>query len=660
MAESHHPESPVANSPQDQRMLEMMQKKREDIQRRNSFAVDLKKKLPNYETISVKELIDLSQTCEDHPKKDRFIKALTHYQKQEQNSADDELICDKLKSGQLLEAVVMKCVNDQEEIKIEVFGEYLVKNVVSGLLADYCFVPDGKEFTVQLCEEASFHAHAGMIDHGMDLIRLEEDIDGETSTIPPEEGVRRRLDYIENNMKNYQGAILALYIPEDVKIHPSIFAIETNGKPLSIITNQTFPGINLDRMFKDDNNLKKRWKHVHLACGTGLEYMKKWLEVLEGEVWNEKSFLQLTVDIEAELKRSDNNFQYCHKISDNDLTGGTYCTHLHLAYEGHRRRYLPKRELLIEYILPLYAFLAQDLERVTIDFIERMITKQNFNFYGTLGIKGLRIWMYCYEDIHKKIDYMSKDCLVIFYEKDEDYVHGIFTAIDLSGSEIEKMEIFRKCTPKISNLEEKLKNRHWKDSRRIIEDLEESDVNVEAPHHRGSETHYSFTFMPYGRIKEKCKKLESWIEPNEFGRTIPMRLFCYYTNEKLPNQSNVCMNPNLEQKNIIRLAELFHKHTNTQEEVTDREVHLGNNNTLKSIADFKENKFLQIFVNELASDILMKDPPHQQQEIQQISPSSPEEPATGGGSQPKAPSTRTEPVNSGESGKKPRAGCVIL
>jgi len=665
MAESHFPESPLARSPQQQRMFETIQRQKEDRERRNSFAVELKRNLPNYKKITVQELIVLSQACKDHPKKTGFIEALTHYQEQEQNSADDELICDRLKTGKSLEAVVMNCINDAG-VKIEVFDEYLVKNDVSGLLASYLFLSDGKEFTVQLCEEASSRAHAGMIDRGMDVIELEgsdDDIDGEISTIPPEEGLRRRLAYIENNIKNYFGAILALHIPEDVVIDPSMFAIETHGKPLSIITNKTFPGINLDRMFEDDNNLKKQWKNIHFACGKGLKYMEKWLHVLEGEDWNEKSFLKLTLEIEADMKKS-NNLEYCHKIRVNDLRGGSYSTSLAMMYgndKGHPKSF-PTKEILIDYVLPLYAFLAQDLERVTIDFIERIITKQKFRFFGTLGIKDLRMWMYCYGDIHKQIDYMSKDCFVIFYEKDKDFVHCILTAIELSDSEIKKMEIFNECTPKISNLEEKLNNQYWKDSRCIIEDLEESDVNLKGENRRGADIHFRFNAMSWKMLLKACKRhsrLQSLLEPNEFGRTIPMRLFLYYTNEKLPPEK-IRMNQNIGQKYIEKLAEFFRDHTNAQEQVTDREVHLGNNITLKSMADFKENKFLQILVNEPASQILMSDPPHQQPEIQQNLPSSVQESATGGGSKPRAPSLRAEPVNAGESGNRPSPGCVIL
>eukprot|EP00493_Phyllostaurus_siculus_P024263 UN24602 len=108
-----------------------------------------------------------------------------------------------------------------------------------------------------------------MKDNGMDLIILEDSDD-------VLENVKMRLTHIEEHMKNYLGAVLALQIPDSIEINPKIFAIDTNGKPLSIITNQIFPGYDLDQMFDDDEDMKKRWEHVHFACGTGLEYMKKW------------------------------------------------------------------------------------------------------------------------------------------------------------------------------------------------------------------------------------------------------------------------------------------------------------------------------------------------------------------------------------------------
>ena len=48
----------------------------------DSFAVELKGKLPNHNVITVKELTDLAELCENHPKKDKFIEELLTYSKE--------------------------------------------------------------------------------------------------------------------------------------------------------------------------------------------------------------------------------------------------------------------------------------------------------------------------------------------------------------------------------------------------------------------------------------------------------------------------------------------------------------------------------------------------------------------------------------------------
>jgi len=622
--------------------------------------VELKAKLPNHNVISVKELTDLAELCEKHPKKDKFIEALLTYS--EENNPDDELLCGHLKCEQILEKLVMTSTPSKEstnqEVNIKAFDDHLVKNMESGVQACCHFVPDGDKLTVQQCDEATFLAQSGMKDNGMDLIILEDSDD-------LLKNLKMRLTHMEKHMKNYLGAVLALQIPDSVEIDPKIFAIDTNGKPLSIITNQIFPGYDLDHMFDDDEDMKKRWEHVHFACGTGLEYMQKWLSILEGE-WKNKTFLALTTEIEEELKLLNDAFKCCHKITNNDLKNGTYAGNLPVMY-GRSKTYntsFPVKELLNEHIMPSYAFLHSDPDRITNDFILQMLTKQKFYFYGTLGIQHLRIWLYCHGDIQEKIDYMSKDCFVIFYEEGTDLVHAIFTAIKLSDKELEKIKIFEQCTPRIPNLKQKLADTEWEDPRDIVGDLEDSKEEVLPATRRGSDVHYRFNICDPRLLERICKNRQrrhELKEPNEFGRTMSMRLVTYHTNEKIGDKVN--MNPYIDQKRIERFAKIFYKSTDTQKQLTDQKVYLGNDIVFSSMAEFKDHKLLQPFVNGPASEILMQNPPDVPSEIQQDVSNHPQESLDGGGSESTPSAGRTPPNPAGDSnaGERDRRNrCVIL
>ena len=103
----------------------------------------------------------------------------------------------------------------------------------------------------------------------------------------------------------------------------------------------------------------------------------------------------------------------------------------------------------------------------------------------------------------------------------------------------------------------------------------------------------------------------------EFDRTMSMRLVTYHTNEKIKDPSEVNMNPNIDQKWIERFAKMFHKAPDTQKQLTDQEVYLGNNIVFSNMAEFKDHELLQPFVNGPAIKILMQDPPDEPSEIQQ-------------------------------------------
>ena len=103
----------------------------------------------------------------------------------------------------------------------------------------------------------------------------------------------------------------------------------------------------------------------------------------------------------------------------------------------------------------------------------------------------------------------------------------------------------------------------------------------------------------------------------EFDRTMSMRLVTYHTNEKIKDPSEVNMNPNIDQKWIERFAKMFHKAPDTQKQLKDQEVYLGNNIVFSSMAEFKDHELLQPFVNGPAIEILMQDPPDEPSEIQQ-------------------------------------------
>eukprot|EP00493_Phyllostaurus_siculus_P024883 UN25225 len=270
--------------------------------------------------------------------------------------------------------------------------------------------------------------------------------------------------------------------------------------------------------------------------------------------------LELTIEIEKELKLLNDTFKCCHKITANKLQNGTYPGQLPVMYGGskYKTSFVPMKELLNEHIMPSYAFLHNDPGRITNDFILQMLTKQKFYFYGTLGIPHMRIWLYCHGDIREKIDYMSKDCFVIFYEEGKDLVHAILTAIEFSDKELKKLEIFEQCTPKIPNLKKKLEDPEWEDPRDIVGALEDSKEEVEPATRRGSDVHYRFNICHPRLLAGICKNRQrrhELKEPNEFDRTMSMRFVTYHTNEKITDPTKVNMNAYIDQKWIERFAE---------------------------------------------------------------------------------------------------------